>query len=247
MRYFAELAYKGTAYVGWQRQPNGMSVQEKLEETLSMLLREPVEITGCGRTDTGVHAAQYFIHFDFDGEFPEAFLRRLNKVLPPDIAVYRIFEVAPDAHARYDAYHRAYRYTIIYRKDPFLTETAFLYPYPQKPDLVLMQSAADLLLQYEDFFPFCKSDTDTESMRCELKQAEWNLDEATGLLIFDIAANRFLRGMVRLIVGACINVGIGQVSLEELKHAMDTQTRLKKSYSVPPEGLALTGVRYIMA
>ncbi len=244
MRYFAELAYNGTAYVGWQRQPEGISVQEKLEETLSLLLRQPVEITGCGRTDAGVHASRYFIHFDFEGDFPEAFLRRLNKVLPRDIAVYRIFPVHPDAHARYDAFYRAYRYTITFRKDPFRTETAFFYPFPQKPDLKKMQEAAQLLLHYTDFYPFCKSDTDVDSMRCELKKAEWVFNEATELLTFEIAANRFLRGMVRLIVGACINAGTGKVSLDELKLAMDTQTRLKKSYSAPAEGLTLIEVRY---
>ncbi len=242
MKYFAELSYKGTNYCGWQKQPDEASVQETLEDGFSTLLGKIIDITGCGRTDTGVHAKQYFIHFVFNGEFPENFLRRLNKYLPPDISIYRIFEVAPNAHARYDAYHRAYEYHVELNKNPFTQDTALFFSYPQPLDLDAMQTAAKLLLDYDEFFPFCKTKTDVKTMKCELKRAEWvkNNDK----LVFHIASNRFLRGMVRLIVGMCLNVGLGKVSLEEVKTAMDKQERLKKSYSVPPQGLFLTDIRY---
>lgn len=208
-----------------------------------MLLRQPIEVTGCGRTDTGVHASQFFLHFDFDGNFPAHFLRRLNKVLPPDIAVFRLLEVAPDAHARFDATRRSYRYDLTFRKDPFRRQTAYYYPYPQRPDFDRLQAAAHLLLDYDAFFPFCRSHSDAKTMRCDLRRAEWQQvsdDDWT----FHISADRFLRGMVRLIVGMCINVGTGQVPLPAVREALDRQTRLEKARSAPPEGLFLTEVEY---
>ncbi len=242
MKYFAELSYKGTNYCGWQKQPEEASVQETLEDGFSTILGKIIDITGCGRTDTGVHATQYFIHFIFNGDFPNNFLRRLNKYLPPDISVHRVFEVAPDAHARYDAYFRAYEYHIELTKNPFTQDTALYFSYPQPLDLEAMQAACQLLLEYEEFFPFCKTKTDVKTMICELKRAEWITEKDK--LVFHIASNRFLRGMVRLIVGMCLNVGLGKVSLAEVKAAMDKQERLKKSYSVPPQGLFLTDIRY---
>ena len=243
MRYFAELSYNGTFYFGWQRQPKQISVQETLEKALSTILRMPIEIVGCGRTDTGVHAKQYFIHFDFDGNFPKAFVRRLNKFLPNDIAIHRIFKVSEDAHARFDAYYRAYEYHLIFKKNPFQTTTRFLYPYPQKPNWALCQQAAQLLLNYQAFYPFCKSNTDVKNMKCELQRAEWEqLNE--NYWIFHIAANRFLRGMVRLVVGMSLNVGLGKLALETIQKAMEKQERLEKSWSVPASGLFLVEVKY---
>ena len=243
MRYFAELAYKGTAYFGWQRQPEQISVQEQIENALSTILNLQIPIVGCGRTDTGVHASQYFIHFDFEGDFPQEFVRRLNKFLPPDIVIYRIFPVAADAHARYDATRRAYEYHLSYQKDPFSIDTNYFFPFAHQLDLFKLQEGANLLLQYEDFFPFCKSRTDVKTMKCELFRSEWEIQEGKKL-IFHIAANRFLRGMVRLIVGMCLKVGLGKVKLEEVQQAMEQQTRLERSWSVPPEGLFLTEVVY---
>lgn len=244
MRYFAELAYNGTHYCGWQRQPNGIAVQEKIENALSTLLREQVEVTGCGRTDAGVHASQYFLHFDLEKEFQPELLGRLNRMLPPDIALYRVWPVAPGAHARFDAVLRSYEYRIALVKNPFEQHTSWHFPFFERLDMDLVQQAAALLPQYELFFPFCKSETDAKTMRCVLSRSEWVLDEARHRLVFHISADRFLRGMVRLIVGACLNAGLGQVSLEEIRTALEQQTRIAKSWSIPPDGLFLTGVRY---
>lgn len=244
MRYFLELAYNGAAYVGWQRQPNGMSVQEMLEQAFSTILGAELEIMGCGRTDTGVHARQYFAHFDYGGEFPKAFVRRVNKFLPPDIAVCRLITVAAGAHARFDAYYRAYAYHLDLRKNPFGQQTSHHFPFSEKLDFALMQETAELLLRYELFAPFCKTGHDAKTLRCELKHAYWAKDEVAQQWVFHIAANRFLRGMVRLMVGACLNVGLGKVSLAEVREALEAQTPLAKSTSAAPQGLYLTDIRY---
>jgi tRNA pseudouridine38-40 synthase len=244
MRYFAELAYRGTAYHGWQNQPDKISVQQTLEQALSTILGAAIDVVGCGRTDAGVHARQYFMHFDYEGKFPREFLRRLNKFLPKDIAVFRIFEVAPTVHARFDATHRAYEYHINFVKNPFGTDTAYFYPFAARPDAAAMKQAAALLIEYEHFSPFCKTHTEAKTMRCDLRRAEWEGSPEEGEMVFHIASDRFLRGMVRLIVGMCLNVGTGKVMLEEVRHAMEQQQWLKKSWSVPPEGLYLTDIRY---
>ncbi len=244
MRYFSELAYRGTNYNGWQRQPNAPSVQQAIEEAMATILGSAIEVVGCGRTDTGVHASQYFMHFDFEGPFPKEFHRRLNKLLPNDIAIHSIFEVAPDAHARFDAVRRSYEYHITLDKDPFGEHTTWHFPFFDKLDLEKTQAAAALLLGYQEFQPFCKSNTDVHTMECTLYRSEWVLDLTSRRFIFHISANRFLRGMVRLIVGMCLNVGLGKVGIDEVRQALDQQVLLKKSWSVPPEGLFLTEVRY---
>ncbi|WP_425420344.1 tRNA pseudouridine(38-40) synthase TruA [Phaeodactylibacter xiamenensis] len=244
MRYFAELAYNGTNYVGWQSQPGQRSVQGTIEEALSTILNTPIEVVGCGRTDAGVHAKQYFLHFDFDGSFPQGFDRRINKFLPPDIAIYRFIEVAPDAHARFDATHRAYEYHIDFRKNPFGKDTRYFFPFAGQLDEKLLQKAAQLLLEYQEFYPFCKSNTDVKTMRCDLRRAEWIIDREAHSMVFHIAADRFLRGMVRLIVGMCLNVAHGKLDLKAVRVALEQQTRLPKSLSAPPDGLYLTDIRY---
>ncbi len=217
-------------------------MQETLENTFSTILSMPIEIVGCGRTDAGVHARNYFAHFDFDGIFPEAFIRRANKFLPVDIVIYDIIPVAAAAHARFDAYHRAYEYHISLRKDPFRQHTAWFYPFGDRLALERMEEAANLLLNYSHFYTFCKSGSDAKTMACQLYQSYWVKESDN--LVFHIAANRFLRGMVRLIVGMCLSVGSGQISLVEVREALDKQQWLAKSVSVPPEGLFLTEVRY---
>lgn len=244
MRYFSELAYKGTNYSGWQRQPNAPSVQQVIEEALSTILGKTIVVTGCGRTDTGVHASQYFLHFDFEGKFPEEFLRRINKLLPSDVAIRSFVEVTPDAHARFDAVQRSYEYHIVLDKNPFLTDTAWHFPFFEKLDLEKTQAAAALLLNYGEFQPFCKSNTDVHTMECTLFRSAWVLDEAARRMVFHVSANRFLRGMVRLIVGMTINVGLGKIEMDEVRDALERQVLLKKSWSVPAEGLFLTEVRY---
>lgn len=244
MRYFAELSYKGTNYNGWQRQPNAPSVQQVIEKAFSTILRTPIVVTGCGRTDTGVHASQFFMHFDVTENLPKELFKRLNKYLPPDIAIHRLLEVAENAHTRFDANFRAYKYHVIFKKNPFLTDSAFRFPFGHKLDFDKMQAAAKLLLEFDSFFPFCKTKSDAKTMFCELHRSEWVWEKEGEHLVFHIAANRFLRGMVRLIVGMCLNVGVGKLSIEEVRDALEKEERLSKSYSVPPNGLFLCEIRY---
>lgn len=244
MRYFIELSYNGTRYAGWQRQPNAMSVQQMIEEKLAVLLRHDCPVIGCGRTDAGVHASQFFLHFDHEGEIPEYFISRMNKLLPEDIALYRLIEVEPEAHTRFDATKRAYEYHLGFAKNPFRTETVYHYKQWEKLDLEKMQEAARLLMNYGAFYPFCKSNSDAKTMNCQLFRSEWEKKSDGFGLIFHVEANRFLRGMVRLIVGMCLNVGMGKMKVEAVKTALDNQERMKKSLSAPPHGLFLTRVEY---
>lgn len=244
MRYFLTLSYLGTRYSGWQAQPNAPSVQATLESALATILREPVEVTGCGRTDAGVHARYYVAHFDAEGDLPKNLLYGLNGLLPADIAVHDLRPVHSGAHARYDAFERSYEYHIALRKDPFATETTWFFPQNRHLNLKKMQQTADLLMNYSAFFPFCKTDSGVDSYNCEVRNVVWESKPAEYRLIFHINANRFLRGMVRLIVGACINVGRGKLQLEDVKAALEEQKPLEKSLSVPPHGLFLTAVRY---
>lgn len=244
MRYFLTLSYRGTRYAGWQIQPNAVSVQAVLEEALSTILRQKTPVTGCGRTDAGVHARFYVVHFDTEAELPPTLLNGLNSLLPEDIAIYEIRGVGPEAHARFDAYERSYEYHLLLRKDPFFTETAWHYPLHAQLNLDKMQEAARLLTQYEAFFPFCKSDSGLDHYKCVLKTAYWEIQPEAHRWVFHITANRFLRGMVRLIVGAGILVGRNQLLLTDVQEALETQKNLKKSLSVPAHGLFLTDVKY---
>jgi tRNA pseudouridine38-40 synthase len=244
MRFFIELSYSGTRYCGWQRQPNGLSVQESLETALSTILREKIDLTGCGRTDTGVHARYYVAHFDCSHPLPPTFVQGMNSLLPPDIALFSATEVAAEAHARFDAYERSYAYHITLRKDPFATEQAWHYVLHHQLDLQKMADTAALLTRFQAFAPFCKSHSGMDEFDCLLKTAYWDFQPEQHRYVFHISANRFLRGMVRLIVGACIHVGTGKLRLEEVQYALESQTPLKKNLSVPPQGLFLTGVKY---
>lgn len=244
MRYFTELAYNGTNYHGWQKQPNSTSVQETIESAFSTILSAEIELVGCGRTDTSVHASQYFAHFDFEGEFPEGFLPRVNKYLPKDIAIQKIFPVAENAHTRFDATRRSYEYHLVFEKTPFEIDTAWHYYLGKKLEVEKLNEAASLLLNYKEFAPFCKTNHDAKTLACDLHRSEWLLDEKAGRLVFYITANRFLRGMVRLIVGMCVNVAVGKLELDEVRQALEKQRPLSKSWSVPGHGLFLSEVRY---
>lgn len=241
-RYVLELSYNGTNYAGWQRQPNAMTVEEAIDSALSLILAEKIKIVGCGRTDTGVHASYYVAHFDFSGELPPAIFRRLNRFLEDDIAILGLYRVPEDFHARFHATGRGYTYRIALHKDPFRQNTVASLPQMKGIDQTLMQQAASLLLGYSAFAPFCKTNSDAFTMNCTLTEARWDFadDEWT----FHISANRFLRGMVRLIVGMCIRVGEGKLSLEQLTLAMDKQERLPKPWSAPASGLFLSAVDY---
>lgn len=243
MRYFIELAYNGAKYNGWQRQPNAITVQETIEKAFATILRSPgLEIVGCGRTDAGVHASQYFAHFDLDVEFPPHFVDRTNRFLPADIAIRRIFPVTDEQHARFDANYRAYAYHLSWEKNPFRQQTLTYERRAKQFDPKVLQAAAQVLLPYQDFTTFCKTGSDAKTMNCELYRSEWEFREKEW--VYHIAANRFLRGMVRLVVGMCLTVASGKVTIEEVQEAMDKQQRLSKSLSVAPDGLYLTEVRY---
>lgn len=244
MRFFLALSYLGKQYCGWQIQPHAPSVQETIENAIFTITRNKIELVGCGRTDTGVHASQYYAHFDIAQPLPKSFLQRLNKVLPKDIAIQQLIPVHADAHARFDATYRAYEYHIVGQKNPFLFDTAtFCYNFEQI-DPEKLQVAANLIAQFEAFAPFCKTNSDAHTMNCTIFRSEWEWDIQQKKGIYHIAANRFLRGMVRLIVGMCLNVATDKISLEEVRFALEHQLPLKKSESAAPEGLFLSDIRY---
>jgi tRNA pseudouridine38-40 synthase len=243
-RYFLTLAYLGTSFCGWQKQPNAPSVQAELEEKISILLRQPIEVTGCGRTDTGVHARFYVAHFDAVSDLPTTFLVGLNSLLPASISIFSVIAVPPAAHARFDAYERAYQYHLTWRKDPFRTQTAWWYPQARHLQLSTLNEVAAMLPTFEAFYPFCKSHSGVDHYRCDLKSAYWELGSDGHSLVFHIRANRFLRGMVRLIVGTCIQVAQAKITQQAVYNALTHQTSLPKALSVPPEGLFLTDVCY---
>jgi tRNA pseudouridine38-40 synthase len=231
----------GTGYFGWQNQPNQISVQSILEEKLSLILRHKVDITGCGRTDTGVHAINYYFHFDAP-HLPDDLLHRINRILPEDIVIHKFIPVHQEAHARFDAISRTYRYYIGRDKNPFQTHTRWHFFELPNLDLMLMQEAALLLSTYSDFYPFCKSNSNNKTMICSIAEATWETDEHG--LVFQIKADRFLRGMVRLIVGMCIYIGLHKMTVQELKNAMDIQQRIPQPFSVPAHGLFLCDILY---
>ncbi len=241
MRYFLQLAYDGSRFHGWQVQPNALSVQQVVDEALSTLLRQPVATTGSGRTDTGVHAAQQFAHFDVPAPLdPQQICHRLNRLLPPDIAVRALHPVGEEAHARFDALARTYTYRVSLVKDPF--RNAYSYHAPRRPDVERMNEAARTLLAFEDFTTFSKTKGDTPHYRCRLSEAGWQ--EVEDSLVFTIRANRFLRGMVRLVVGTLLEVGAGKRTVEDFAAALAAQDRRLAGGAAEAAGLFLTRVEY---
>lgn len=242
MRYFIELQYDGTAYFGWQRQPDATTVQGVIEDKLSMLLRVPTEIVGAGRTDTGVNASFYTAHFDSDKQIDCAQLcYKLNKVLPADIAIMRIYEVEPTLHARFDAKEREYTYFLTPHKSPFRRYSAW--HFTADIDVVRMNEAARKLLEYEDFTSFAKLNSNNKTNICHISHAEWVV-ESDGTLRFTIRANRFLRNMVRAIVGTLVDVGRGKYSVEEFEDIILSKDLSRCSAGAPACGLFLSGVKY---
>lgn len=240
MRYFLELEYFGKAYHGWQRQPTALSVQEVVEESLRILLQEKVEIVGAGRTDSGVHARQIYAHVDTETELENEFIFRINSLLPKDISVKNLHRVTPEAHARFDAVSRSYEYHIVVRKDVFRTDRA--YYLQKKLDVEKMGQAAEILLQYTNFKCFSRSRTDVFTYNCKIERAEWEQQEDR--LIFHVTADRFLRNMVRAIVGTLIQVGLGKIGVEEMHRIIKSEDRSKAGASVPAHGLYLTEIIY---
>lgn len=241
MRYFIEIAYNGKNYSGWQNQPNALSVQEVLEKALSTLLGKKIAITGAGRTDAGVHAKQLFAHFDVEEiENIEYLIHRMNSFLPADISITNIFRVGDDAHARFDAEAREYEYHITLKKDPFTEGLAYLVH--QEPDISKMNEVATSLLQYQDFQCFSRSKTDVKTYHCTIHKAKW--ERKGNLLIFTISANRFLRNMVRAIVGTLLDIGYGKLTIEDFHKIIESKDRSNAGASAPAHGLYLTKVRY---
>lgn len=243
MRYFVTLSYDGTRYHGWQIQPNGDSVQERLQEALSTLLREPVSVTGAGRTDTGVHARMMVAHFDWEGDPLDGrqLAYKLNRLLPYDIAVSKVELVSDDKHARFSATSRMYRYYIHTVKDPFLRAYSCEIHYPL--DFTKMNEAARLLMTYEDFGAFCKSGADVKTTLCNVTNAVW-VQTSTTTWYFEIRANRFLRNMVRAVVGTLIEVGRGRLSLEDFKKVIEGKRRTAAGESMPGNALFLEDIVY---
>lgn len=241
MRYLLEICYKGTQYHGWQKQHNAHSVQSVLDEKLSLLIGENIETLGCGRTDTGVHAKQFFAHFDTSRTQDEAHLvYKLNHILPKDIAAHRLYSVADDFNARFDADYRTYEYWITQKPDPFLLEQAW-YQYGEM-NLEQMNEAAAMLIGKKDFECFSKVQTQVNNFICEVMIAEWKREGDK--LIFTIRANRFLRNMVRAVVGTLTEVGRGRLTPAGVQQIIDSKNRCEAGQSVPAHGLYLTEIAY---
>jgi len=245
MRYFIHLAYNGANYFGWQLQPDAASVQETIEKCLSLLLRQPrIALTGCGRTDTQVNASCFYAHFDIEDSLSPNHLQqltdKLNSFLPKDIVIYRIFMVNDDAHARFDATSRTYKYFISLRKDPFnFSQRMFSY---RKLDVDTMNKAAALLLVNEDFTSFSKVHTQVNNFICHISYAQWGRQGDD--LVFTITANRFLRNMVRAIVGTLIEVGLGRITPDDFQNIINQKDRCKARMSAPACALFLADVQY---
>lgn len=242
MRFFITLSFDGTNYHGWQIQPNSDSVQQRLQEALSTLLRQPIEVVGAGRTDTGVHARMMVAHFDWEELIDGKQLAyKLNKFLPQDIAVQEVRLVDEEMHARFSATSRTYHYFIHMRKDPF--QQAYSWQVPFKLDFEKMNEAAKVLLEYKDFTSFSKVNTDTKTNLCDVKEAFWE-EIAPDRWRFTITANRFLRNMVRAIVGTLVEVGRGRLSPEDVRRIIETKDRCSAGESVPAKGLFLVDIKY---
>lgn len=261
-RYFIELAYDGTRYHGWQAQPNAVGVQQLVDKALSTVFRTNVETTGAGRTDTGVHARQLFAHFDveeesivhgpltIDGNAQKTMdhgpctmdprMRSINALLPHDIAAKALIPVKEDAHARFDATQRSYEYHIHFEKDPFLHN--YSWQLRDRPDVTLMNQAAGIMMEYTDFSCFSKSNTQVKTNNCKITRAQWL--EQDGKLVFHISADRFLRNMVRAIVGTLLMVGNKNIAPQEVRRIIESKNRSKAGTSVPACGLYLTEVKY---
>lgn len=250
MRYFITLSYDGSAYHGWQIQPNGASVQETLQKALSTLLRTSIEVVGAGRTDTGVHAAMMVAHFDLPSSEERSeretldcaqLTYKLNKILPPDIAVQQVRPVDDDMHARFSATRRTYHYFVHLRKDPF--RRSYSWQLYGDLDFHRMNEAAKVLMEYRDFTSFSKVNTDTKTNECTITEAHWDELEP-GVWRFTISANRFLRNMVRAIVGTLVEVGRGKLSIEDFRRVIEEKNRCSAGESVPGNALFLVDIKY---
>ena len=241
MRYFIELSYNGKNYHGWQIQPDVISIQEKLNFTVSTVLQEKIEVMGAGRTDTGVHASQMFAHFDTENELKGDVSYKLNSLLPHDIIVHEVFSVDTEKHARFSAISRSYEYKIWLGRNPFLLDFSWQL-HSQNLNVDEMNAAAKLLLEYTDFQTFSKVKTDVHTYNCDVTEAIWKQNGKE--LVFHITANRFLRNMVRAIVGTLVDVGLEKITKDDFRKIIESKNRSNAGLSVPAKGLFLTNINY---
>jgi tRNA pseudouridine38-40 synthase len=240
-RYFIEISYKGTNYSGFQIQHNANSIQAEVEKALKIFFRETVALTGASRTDTGVHALQNFFHFDAEVlPLENDFLYSLNSILPYDIVIKNIMPVKEDAHCRFDAIEREYKYFIYRNKNPFLADRAYYYPY--KINTEKLQEAAKLILRYEDFTSFSKRNTQVKNFLCSIGKSQWTEERET--LIYNVAANRFLRGMVRGLVATMLKIATEKITNDQFKTIIESHNCNLADFSAPPYGLFLSGIKY---
>ncbi|HXB93287.1 MAG TPA: tRNA pseudouridine(38-40) synthase TruA [Puia sp.] len=239
-RYFLEVAYKGTQYSGFQIQDNASSVQQEVEKALEVFFRRHIGLTGSSRTDTGVHALQNFFHFDYEDIIDRKSLYNMNAILPPDIVLKDVRPVTPDAHCRFDAISREYRYHIYRKKNPFLADRAWFFPYTI--DRQQLDDAAAILPEYHDFTTFSKRNTQVRSFHCDIGESVW--EEGEEGLVYKVSANRFLRGMVRGLVGTMLQVGRGRMSVQELAEILRQKDNRLADFSAPGHGLFLFRVSF---
>jgi tRNA pseudouridine38-40 synthase len=240
LRYFLEVSYKGTNYSGFQSQKNANSIQEEVEKAFAILHKEKVVLTGSSRTDAGVHALQNFFHFDFEKSLHPQLVYKINAILPEDIVVKSVRLVQPDAHCRFDAVSREYKYFVYRQKDPFLRDRAYYYPY--KINIEKLQQAAAILTEYQDFTSFSKRNTQVKTFVCQIQLSEWLQENQC--LVYKVKANRFLRGMVRALVATMLKVGRGTIDLEEFRSIVEAKDCTQASFAVPATGLFLIAVNY---
>jgi tRNA pseudouridine38-40 synthase len=241
-RYFIEVAYKGTAYSGFQVQQNAVTIQFEVEKALSIYFKQSFSLTGASRTDAGVHALQNYFHFDTEDSLDDSFkvVYSLNAILPRDIVIKKIFHVKDDAHCRFDAILREYKYYLYCEKDPFLQDRAYYFPY--KTDITLLKEAASLIMEHTDFTSFSKRNTQVKNFICNVYKSEWNYEANT--LVYNVQANRFLRGMVKGIVGTMLMLGMNKISLKEFNSIILNKDCTKANFSVPAHALFLVKVAY---
>ena len=246
MRYFLELSYDGTDYSGWQKQPNAITIQGRIEEALSVYFKKEISIHGCGRTDSGVHATFYIAHLDLtiDPDEVSHVLYKLNRILDPAIACHRLWAVPISAHARFDALRRSYTYDIHTFKSPFKSKYSTFINYGHKLDYDLLEETAELIKSTTHFASFCKLHGSDTTMDCIIYESRWLINRDNDHMSYHITANRFLRGMVRLIVGASLAVSCGKMTIDQLKDHIAAGTRNPYMQSAPPQGLALSNVTY---
>ncbi len=239
-RYFIELAYRGTGYSGFQIQDTGATIQSELTEALQTIFRQSFQLTGSSRTDAGVHAEQNYFHFDTELVFTDKHLYNLNAVLSKNIAVKQVRPVKPESHCRFDAVSRTYRYSINRFKDPFLTETAWLYPFAINK--AILDESAALLMEYADFTSFSKRNTQVKTFNCSIEMSQWV--ERDALLLYEVRSNRFLRGMIRGLVATMLKVARGSITINDLRNILAARDCSKADFSAPAHGLCLTKVAF---